>query len=406
MAVNTLNMDEVRGSFPALSSPQVFLDNAGGSQALGSVAERVRDYLVNTNVQLGATYTTGKEATRRYAEGYAAAAKYINASGDEIVLGSSTTQLFRNTSYALDFDEGDELVVSALDHEANIAPWVDLAKRQKLLLKWWLPSSDSKTNPKLLAKDLESLLTDRTRLVTCTHASNILGTIHDINGIAEVVHSRSPKALLCVDAVAYAPHREIDVKELGVDLYAYSWYKVFGPHIAMLYASPRALEQVQTLGHFFNPQNTLEEKLGLAGSSYELVSAIPAVVEYIGTGTATTKWAGIVAQEHQLAETLLSYLNARDDVTVWGETSADPALRVPTISFTVQGRSSRQLVETVEKETEFGFRWGSFYSVRLVEQFFGLGEDGVVRVSMVHYNTVDEVTALIAALDSVLARGE
>ncbi|KAK3337083.1 pyridoxal phosphate-dependent transferase [Cercophora scortea] len=409
MAVKTLNMDEVRGSFPALSSAQVFLDNAGGSQALGSVAERVKDYLLNTNVQLGATYSTGKEATRCYAEGYAAAAKYINASRDEIVLGSSTTQLFRNVSYALDFDEGDELIVSALDHEANIAPWVDLAKRQKLLLKWWLPSdssSSSKTNPKLLASDLESLLSDKTRLITCTHASNILGTIHDIKSIAEVVHSRSPKALLCVDAVAYAPHREIDVKDLGVDLYAYSWYKVYGPHLSMLYASPRAFEQLQSLGHFFNPQATLEQKLALAGSSYELVSAIPAVVEYIGTGTTTTKWAGIVAQEHQLAEDLLSYLNARDDVTVWGETSADPALRVPTVSFTVKGRSSRQLVETVEKETNFGFRWGSFYSVRLVEQILGLGEDGVVRVSMVHYNTVVEVTALIAALDSVLARGE
>ncbi|SPQ19310.1 1f052799-645f-40ff-b969-654c72592be9 [Thermothielavioides terrestris] len=363
----------------------------------------IRDYLLTTNVQLGATYAAGKTATDRYNAGYAAAAEYIGASRGEVVIGPSTTQLFRNVSYALRFQEGDELIVSAIDHEANIAPWVDLAERQKLVLKWWKPSfgaSNARTNPKLLASDLAALLTDKTRLVTCTHASNILGTIHDIKAIASTVHGRNPKALVCVDAVAYAPHRKIDVKDLGVDLYSFSWYKVYGPHIALLYASPLALSTLHSLGHFFNPHVTLENKLGLAGASYELVHALPAVTAYLAG-----KWAGIAAQEQRLQATLLDWLNARGDgVTVWGERSSDPAVRVPTVSFTVQGWSSRELVEAVEAESPFAFRWGAFYSNRLVKDVLGLSDDGVVRVSLVHYNTVDEVKGLIAALEKVLAR--
>ena len=131
--------------------------------------------------------------------------------------------MFRNLSFALEYPEGSELIISSIDHEANIAPWVDLAARRKLTIKWWTPKT--KENPKLLASDLKELLTSKTVLVTCTHASNILGTIHDIKAIADAVHT-IPGALLCVDAVAYAPHRQIDVKGLGVDFYSFSWYKV------------------------------------------------------------------------------------------------------------------------------------------------------------------------------------
>ena len=144
---------------------------------------------------------------------------------------------------------------------------------------------------------------------------------------------------------------------------------------------------MRSLGHFFNPHGTLENKIGLAGASYELVHAIPAILDYIEPAAGPSKWAGIVAQEGQLQETFLNYLNSRDDVTIWGEKSADPRLRVPTISFSVEGWNSKTLVETTEKDTNHGFRWGTFYSVRLVTETLGLGDEGVVRVSMVHYNT-------------------
>lgn len=150
----------------------------------------------------------------------------------------------------------------------------------------------------------------------------------------------------------------------------------------MLYASDRANSQMKSLGHYFNPSKTVEDKLGLAGSSYELVASIPEVVTYLDG-----KEAAIEKQETLLSETLLKYLRSRDDVTIWGEKSSDGQLRVPTISFTVKGWGSQELVETVEKGTNFGFRWGSFYSVRLVEEMLDLGHDGIIRVSMVHYNT-------------------
>lgn len=340
------------------------------------------------------------------------------------VLGSSTTQLLRNISNTLAFQPGDEVILSSIDHEANMAPWVALAERQQLTIRWWKPATTDE--PKLLAADLGPLLTPRTRLVTCTHASNILGTIHDVKAISAAVHAACPTALVCVDAVAYAPHRRVDVRDLGVDMYAFSWYKVYGPHISVLYArADTAQRRMGSLGHFFNPHATLENKLGLAGASYELVSGIPAVAAYLeGVG-----WEGIMRQEAELQGALLDYLNGRGDVTIRGERSADGNVRVPTVSFTVKGWDSRELVETVEKETRFGFRWGAFYSNRLVNEFLGLGKDGVVRVSMVHYNTgesspypgifavlsenaelkrpwcvVDEVKAFIAALDKTLSQ--
>ncbi|CAJ2501597.1 Uu.00g044500.m01.CDS01 [Anthostomella pinea] len=394
------DIEVARSKFPALQHDQVFFDSAGGSQTLGGVIDSIRDYLSNTNVQLGATYKTGKLSTDRYKKGQEAGAKYINAEVDEIVFGSSTTQLFRNLSFALQFSEGDEIIVSGLDHEANISPWVDLAARQKLVLKWWSPAPSP--NPQLLASNLKPLLSARTRLVTCTHTSNILGTVTDVASIAAAVHT-VPGALLCVDAVAYAPHRPVDVVALGVDFYAFSWYKVYGPHISMLYGRRGALARVRSLGHFFNPHTSLENKLGLAGASYELVQAVPAVVlDYLGAPGA---WDAIADRERELQTVLLDYLNGRPDVTVYGETSADTALRVPTVSFRVEGWGPRDLVEAVEKDTDFGFRWGAFYSNRLVTDVLGLdSSEGVVRVSMVHYNTVEEIKSFVEALDKVLSK--
>lgn len=227
-------------------------------------------------------------------------------------------------------------------------------------------------------------MSPKTRLVTCTHASNILGTIHDLTAISATVHRLAPGALVCADAVAFAPHRKVDVKALGVDFYAFSWYKVYGPHIAMLYAkADTGLGQMRTLGHFFNAHTTLEHKIGLAGASYELMSGIPAVTEYMQT----VGWDKIVAQEEALQGLLLEYLNGKEDVTVHGERSANGNVRVPTVAFTAQGWDSQELVETVEKDSPFAFRWGAFYSNRLVNEFLGVDKSGVVRVSLVHYNT-------------------
>ena len=147
-----------------------------------------------------------------------------------VVLGGSTTQLFRNLSHSLSFPEGSEVILSKLDHEANLASWISLAERQSLVIKWWAPSASTEdpqnSNPKLTPENLDPLISDKTVFVACTHASNILGTIHDVKTLARTLHGKVPHALFCVDAVAFAPHRLVDVKDLDVDFYAFSWYKV------------------------------------------------------------------------------------------------------------------------------------------------------------------------------------
>ena len=188
--------------------------------------------------------------------------------------------------------------------------------------------------------------------------SNILGGIHDVKAIADVVHAAG--ALFCVDGVSFAPHRRVDVKAFGVDFYAFSWYKVYGPHVAVLYASQAAQEHVKPLAHYFNPTKTLEDKLGFAASNYEAVQSLPVIVSYLAG-----KSDAITAHEGRLQAILLEFLNAREDITVLGSTSADSAVRVPTISFVVKGRNSREIVEQADKASNYGFRWGHFYSVRV-----------------------------------------
>ncbi|XEV01222.1 hypothetical protein FSHL1_006509 [Fusarium sambucinum] len=399
MSSTKFDVQALRAKFPALQQQdQIYLDNAGGSQVLGAVADAIRDYLTSSNVQLGASYSIGRLSTNRVSEGFVAGAKYINASKDEVVFGGSTTQLFRNLSLSLTFQAGDEIVVSAIDHEANIAAWVDLAERQRLTLKWWKP--EHSTSPKLTVENLKGLLTAKTRLLTLTHCSNILGTIHDIRSITAYAR-QFPDVLVCVDSVAYAPHRKIDVKALDVDFYSFSWYKVYGPHVSMLYASKKAQEHMRSLGHHFNPSESLADKLGLAAGNYELISSIPVLVSHL----LHEGWEGVKEQELTLQALLLEYLTSRGDVTIYGEKSHDPDTRVPIISFNVDGWGSQELVEAVEQKTNLGFRWGSFYSQRLIKDILGLDPvDAIVRVSMAHYNTVEEAKAVIAALEGIVVK--
>ncbi|KAK7548798.1 pyridoxal phosphate-dependent transferase [Phyllosticta citricarpa] len=395
--MSAFDVAAVREKFPALKQKQLFFDNAGGSQILGAVVDSIVSYLTTTNVQLGASYNVGQQSTAKYTKGVEAAAKYINANPDEVVIGASTTQLLRNLSEALDFSAGDEIIVSALDHEANIAPWVALAAERNLRLKWWTVPAGT-TNPILTPSSLVPLLSSRTRLVTCTHASNILGTIHPIRALADTVHT-VPGAYFQVDGVAYAPHARLDMRELDVDFYTFSWYKVYGPHVSLLYGRRAAHEaSVRSLGHFFNPSQTLEQKLSLAASNYELTASIPVVVDYMEqVGEA------IAAHEQRLQSILLDYLRSKPDVfTIFGVPDADRAKRVPTVSWGVKGKSAKDVVEAVEKASDFAFRWGHFYSKRLVDDVLQAGEHGVVRFSMVHYNTEEEVQSFVKTFDRVI----
>ncbi|OQO01910.1 hypothetical protein B0A48_12383 [Cryoendolithus antarcticus] len=396
----TFDVNAVRQQFPAVGKKQVYFDNAGGSQVLKSVVDSVSNYLLSSNVQLGASYEIARQSTKLFDEGCNAVAKYVNASPEEVVIGPSTTQLFRNLSLSLyEYVTPDsEIIISKLDHEANIASWVQLAEWRKCKIVWW--DSPNRHNPQLDTEILKKLLTPKTRLVTCTHTSNILGTINDVKAIAATVHT-IPGALLCVDAVAYAPHRAVDVRDWGVDFYSFSWYKVYGPHIASLYASKEAQKSMITLGHFFKSNDSLENLLGLAAANYELTASIPEVCKYLQD----VPWDQIAVHEEKLQKILIDYLNSKPDVyQVWGQPVADKEKRVPVISFTVKGKSSKNIVDAIEAKSDFACRWGAFYSNRLCEEVMGLDPvDGVVRVSLVHYNTEDEIKGYVKVLDEVVS---
>lgn len=360
----------------------------------------ITEYLSTNNVQLGASYPVSQQSTKLFDEGSAAVAKYIHADPDEVVIGPSTTQLFRNLSLSL-YDHvtpGSEIIISKLDHEANIASWVQLAKWRDATVKWW--TSEDSDNPQLDCEVLRGLMTDKTKLVACTHTSNILGTINDVKKIAKTVHE-VPGAFVCVDAVAYAPHRAIDVKDWGVDFYSFSWYKVYGPHIASLYASKQAQKSLLTLGHYFKDTSTLENMLGLAAANYELTASIPSVCKYL----ASLSWDAISQHEQKLQKILVDYLTSKPELyQIKGEPVADRAKRVPVISFVVKGRSSEKVVQAIESNSSIGCRWGSFYSNRLCKEVLGIDDhDGVVRVSLCHYNTEQEMEQYVKVLDEVVS---
>ncbi|KAI1609623.1 cysteine desulfurase [Exophiala viscosa] len=400
----SINVADIRAQFPGLAQKQVFMDNAGGSQVLQTVIDAISTYLSKTNVQLGASYPVSQASTAKFNDGHIAGAKYINASPKEVVFGPSTTQLFRNLSIALKIESGSEIVLSSLDHEANLAAWVQLAEWKGLTVKWWIPTKNTTSNPRLEADDLKALLTPKTRLVCCTHTSNILGTVTDVAALSKVIHETNPNTLFCVDAVAYAPHAPIDVKAFGVDFYSFSWYKVYGPHVSMLYASEKAQAQLQSLGHYFKPGDTLEEMLGLAAGNYECVQSIPQVVQYVDK----LGWGPVAEQEQEIQEILLSYLRSKpEQIKIYGEPSSNRKLRVPVISFRVRDQSSLGIIDGIEARSDFGCRSGHFYSKRLCENVLGISDsdDGVVRCSLLHYNTADEVHGLVKVLDEVITEG-
>jgi cysteine desulfurase family protein (TIGR01976 family) len=407
-----LNLDKVRQYFPALAGEWTFFDNAGGSQTLKKVVDRISEFLLTSDVQLGASYGVSQLAGERLALATRGIATFINAnSPKEVVMGSSTTMMLKVLSICLGetFTPGDEIIVTNCDHEANIGAWVALEK-QGIKVKVWQIRPDTL---ELDLADLESLMSQRTKLVTLTHASNVLGTINPIKEIARFVHDRG--AMICVDGVAYAPHRLVDVQDLDVDFYALSFYKVYGSHHALLYGKEEHLLRLPGLNHYFIEQTDIPYKFQLGNVNFELSYGMLGLCDYLSelaqlhydNDTAPDLRNQMVQafdlmsiHEEKISDRLLSYLNSNSNVRVIGQSKADRQLRVPTISFVVDGINSSTIPAKIDQH-HIGIRYGDFYAKRLIEYLGLASQGGIVRVSMVHYNTLEEVNSLIEAFEQV-----
>ena len=409
MPTPALDLTHVRSHFPGLSRGWTLFDNAGGSQILRGAVERMTEFLYEKNVQIGGSYEISLAAAEALRDARAAAATLMNAARpEEIIFGPSTTVLLQNLARAMrsQLRPGDEVIVTMSDHESNIGPWVSL-QEFGIVLKFWPLNHDTLS---LELEDLAPLMTDRTKLVAVTHVSNILGQVNPVAEIARFVHDHG--ARICVDAVAYAPHRAIDVQSWDVDYYVFSLYKTYGPHYAVMYGKHEHLLELDTLYHYFYGKDKVPGKLEPGNPSYECAYSTLAIRDYfagLGGAVPTPRAAleagftAITAQEDALVDRLLSYLTARNDCRVFGATTNVGSKRIPTVAFRFDGRDSGAMAKAMDAH-KIAIRHGDFHSRRLVEDLGQIGDGGLLRVSMVHYNTLEEVDRLCTALDSILRK--
>jgi cysteine desulfurase family protein (TIGR01976 family) len=408
--MNALNLDHIRAEFPALAGDFVYLDNAGGSLVLRRVADRVRDYLLTSSVQLGASYAQSQAAGEKVLAARRAVAELINAPhDDEVVMGGATTALMLMLTQALlpGIRPGDEIIVTNTDHEANIGGWMRL-QQAGAVVKVWEINRDSLA---LELTDLDRLLSPHTRWLAMTHASNILGSVNPVEEVARRVHAAGGQ--LCVDAVAYAPHRLVDVQACGADVVVFSFYKVFGPHYAVMWGRRELLLSLPSLNHYFIGPEVLPYKLQPGNVNYELSYGCIGIHEYLcDTGTALgasgmprqrmqAAFDAFERHEDALAERLLGWLRGKKTVRIIGSPAAESRRRVPTVSFVVADTPSENIVRHIDR-FGIGIRFGDFYAKRLIEALGLQGQGGVVRVSMAHYNTLPEIDRLIRHLDEVI----
>ncbi|MDJ0766523.1 MAG: aminotransferase class V-fold PLP-dependent enzyme [Myxococcota bacterium] len=407
---DTVDPDQIRRWFPALKSTEVFLDNAGGSQLPISVIDQIREYYANTYVQLGADYPTGRRATHTVEQAREVQKILMNAGETgQIILGPSTSALCAMLAdcYARALDPNrNEVIVCEAGHEANVGPWVRLADRG-YVVKTWRLDPNTFTNP---LDELEILLSAKTRVLAVPHVSNLLGAIEDISVLAQMAHQVG--ARIVVDGVAYAPHRAMDVAGWDVDYYVYSSYKVYGPHMAVMFGTHQALAALEGPNHFFIHQEEVPHKFELGGVLHEGCAGILGLPPYLGFLAGSdeeTRFDRSVVErafevmtrcELPLQGKLIEYLQGKDQVRLIGPGDTGRS-RVGTISFVHRRKSSKEIVLAANAQG-VGIRYGHFYAHRLATALGLDPEDGVVRASLLHYNTEAEIDRLINCLDQLL----
>lgn len=426
-------LEAIRARFPSLAGPTAFLENAGGSQLPAEVPEAIARYMRESYVQLGAGYRLSREASAVVDRAHDFAGRLVNATNGQVILGPSTTALIRMLAecYADVLKPRREIVIAETGHEANIGPWLRL-NRGGAVIRWWRVDPESRD---CTTDHLEGLLTERTALVILPHVSNLLGAVANVKEIVRRAHAVGARVV--VDGVAYAPHRPVDVFDWDVDWYVYSTYKVYGPHMALLYGRQDAIKELTGPNHFFIPRESVPYKFEPGGVSHEGCAGIVALQPYLnflgggGEGCAappassgngephSTAGAGefvpatretivrafetMAALELPLQERLVSWLLDQPEVDLIGPRSFGRE-RVPTISFR-HARIAPPAITQALDEQDIATRHGHMYAYRLCQALDIPPDPGVVRVSLLHYNSPAEVERLIGALERVFAAG-
>ena len=411
LAIASLPVDEIRQKFPALNKAGgfVFFDNAAGAQVPQIVLDAVMHHLVDRNVQRGGRYSRSEEVDSVIARARESVGALVNARDpSEISFGMNATSFIRLVSLAIGQDLGqrNEIVVTDIDHEANVATWLALEPMGAKCV-WWHMRDDGR----LHVADLEPLLSKRTRLVACTTTSNAIGTIVDVERAAKAAHAAGAEIFL--DTVHYGPHGVIDVQRWDCDYLVCSGYKIFSPHMGFLWGRREALNRLRTFREDFIPDEP-PGKIEVGTFIYENVAGMDAAVSYLDdlgrlfTPGARSRRERLVAAmaavrsyESELSRELLKTLAAAG-AAVYGIADGKATDRVPTMLFNLPKHSPASVVQSLAKDG-IGARDGHMYAPRLMRRLRISDQEGGVRVSLVHYNTKQEIARLGEALDRLSA---
>ncbi len=404
----TLNVQKIRKEFPALSRPVLFLDNPGGTQITRRSLDRIRDYLVNTNANHGGAFETSRLSDSLVDEARQAAADFLNAPrADEIVFGPNMTSLTFNISRSLahEFNPGDTIVVTRLDHDANISPWLMAAEDRGCRIRWVGFHPEDCT---LDLDDFKKAMEENPRLVALGYAANAVGTINPVKELTGLAHQAG--ALVYIDAVQYAPHGSIDVSDLECDFLVCSAYKYFGPHEGVLYGRYDLLDRLRA--YRVRPAPALPPgKFETGTGNFEHMAGTLGALEYfewIGKEFGnefkenTDEYTGrrrvfkqamqaIRAYEFEISREFVRGLEDINGLTLYGITDTRQLdQRVPTFSFTLQGWAPEDLA--IELDRRGIYTWnGNFYALAVTERLGLEGKGGLLRSGAVHYNTLDEI---------------
>jgi cysteine desulfurase family protein (TIGR01976 family) len=402
----------VRGQFPAFGEPSLkgFLhfENAGGSYACGQMIDSLHRFYRETKVQPHYGFEPSHGAGLEMARARERMASWLNVATDEVHFGPSTSQNTYVLAQALrqHLKAGDEIIVTNQDHEANIGVWRKLEAEGMVIREW-------RVNPEtaeLDSNDLDALLNDRTRVVAFTHCSNIVGSMNPVREWTDKIHAAGAMAI--VDGVSYAPHGLPDVDALGADIYLFSLYKVYGPHLGVMVMRKAINEQLPNQGHFFNADHPTD-RFTPAGPDHAQISSVNGVIDYFeavyahhwgdGEATSAQKTSRVRAlfqhTERKNLKPVLSFLSNHASVRLIGK--AVTKHRAPTVSFTVHDRDSADIAALLARE-KIGIANGNCYAYRLMEALSIKPEQGVARLSFVHYTKKEEVDRLIETLDRLL----